>query len=71
MVEALGRVPGLASFLHFRLHVAASEVIADRVAEYFPAGAECDDELDFVVQVRGARRKRHGAPVSHDRIGGL
>jgi hypothetical protein len=38
--KAFRRVPGLARFLHFELHVAAREVVADRIAENRPVRAE-------------------------------
>ena len=37
VIEALGRVPGLALFFQAQLHVTAGQVVADSVAEYFTA----------------------------------
>src|SRR5690606_12502697 len=81
VIESLADVPRAALVTRRELQVPAREVVADRVAVYQLArpgrrnvaagAADCDHELDLVVQIVGPLRVRDGGAVRDDRVGRL
>ena len=79
LLKTLARIPWPARFLGVHLQIPARQIYADAISEnmlqsivggnILPAFADCDDELDLMMQITCSRRILDITPARHHGIG--